>query len=143
MKFELIIDSNCEEKIIAQVHSASDLTMRIENLVLSYCGADEINVSGDYELLRIKYSDISYISIIDRKLFVYDKDGKEYRANGTLSDIEKKLPNYFMRINKSTIANERYISSYRTTYSGGIDAHFKCGRREYVSRRCFAEIKRR
>ena len=28
-------------------------------------------------------------------------------------------------------------------FSGGVDAVFRCGYREYVSRRCFAEIRRR
>jgi len=29
------------------------------------------------------------------------------------------------------------------TYSGAVDAVFKCGYRDYVSRRCLAQIKRR
>ena len=143
MKFKLIIDKDCDEEIIAKVHSASELTSEIENLVLSYHGDDEILVQGDYELLRLKYAEVECISIIDRKLFVVDFKGQKYRASGTLSDIEKHLPSYFIRINKSTLANERRISCFKTTFSGGVDALFKCGYKEYVSRRCFAEIKRR
>lgn len=143
MKFKLIIDRECEEEIIAKVHSASELTRKIENIVLSYCGEDEIAVYGDYEILKCKYTDIECITIIDRKLFVIDTKGNKYRAGGSLSDIESKLPSYFIRINKSSIANERRIACFKTTFSGGVDAVFKCGYKEYVSRRCFAEIKRR
>lgn len=143
MKFKLIIDSEIEEEIIARVHSANDLTSKIENLVLSYNGNDEMVVQGDYQLLRLKYSEIECISVIDRKLFVIDARGGKYRASGTLSDIEKHLPTYFIRINKSTLANERRISCFKTTFSGGVDALFKCGHKDYVSRRCFGEIKRR
>ncbi len=143
MKFKLIIDAECEEEIVAKVHSASELTSEIENLVLSYSGEDEIIVHGDYELLRIKYADVECITVIDRKVFVIDKNGEKYRTSGTLCDIEKDLPTYFIRINKSTIANERKISRLKTTFSGGVDAIFKCGHKDYVSRRCFAEIKRR
>jgi len=143
MKFKLVIDEKCEEKIVAKVHSANDLTAKIEDLVLSYVGNDEITVHGDYELLTLKFADIECITVIDRKVFVIDRLGRSLRTSGTLSDIEKALPSYFIRINKSTLANERKISCFKTTFSGGVDAIFKCGYKDYVSRRCFAEIKRR
>ena len=143
MKFKLIIDVEHEEEIIAKVHSASELTAKIENLVLTYSGDDELIVQGDDELMRLKYNDIECITIIDRKLYVIDTGGKKYRTGGTLGDIEKGLPSYFIRINKSTVANEMRISCFKTSFSGGVDALFKCGYKEYVSRRCFAEIKRR
>ena len=143
MKFKLIIDKECEEEIVAKVHSASELTKKIEDLVLSYHGEDGIVVHSDYELVTLKFADIECITIIDRKLFVIDKDANKYRMSGTLSDIEAVLPTYFIRINKSTMANERRLSCFKTTFSGGVDAIFKCGYKDYVSRRCFAEIKRR
>ena len=143
MKFKLIIDKECNEEIVAKVRSASELTKKIEDLVLSYHGEDEIVVQGDYELVALKYADIECITIIDRKLFVIDKAASKYRLSGTLSDIEAVLPTYFIRINKSTLANERSLSCFKTTFSGGVDAIFKCGYKDYVSRRCFAEIKRR
>ena len=143
MKFKLIIDKECEEEIVAKVRSASELTSKIENLVMDYSGDDAIFAHGDYELIKLKYAEIECISVIDRKLFVIDFKGQKYRASGTLSEIERRLPSYFIRINKSTLANERRISCFKNTFSGGVDALFKCGYREYVSRRCFAEIKRR
>ena len=143
MKFRLIIDENCDEEVVAKVRSASELTAKIEDIVLSYIGDDELTVHGDYELLTLKFSEIECITMIDRKVFVIDSKANQYRTSGTLSDIEKALPSYFIRINKSTIANERKISCYKTTFSGGVDAVFKCGHKDYVSRRCFAEIKRR
>lgn len=143
MKFKLVIEKEGEEEIIAKVYSASELTKKIENLVLSYSGCDEIIVQGDYELLRLKFEDIECITVDDRKLFVIDGKGQKYRTAGNLSEIEGRMPSYFIRINKSCIANERKISCYKTTFSGGVDAIFKCGYRDYVSRRCFAEIKRR
>ena len=143
MKFKLIIDKDCEEEIVAKVHSANDFTRKIEDLIFSYVGSDYLTVQGDYELLTIKFADIECITVIDRKLYVIDRRGEKYRTSGTLSEIEKMLPSYFIRINKSSIANERKISCFKTTFSGGVDAVFNSGYKEYVSRRCFAEIKRR
>jgi len=143
MKFKLIIDKDCEEEIVAKVHSANDFTRKIEDLVLSYVGENELQVQGDYELLTLDFYDIECITVVDRKLYVIDGRNNKYRTGGTLSELEERLPTYFIRINKSCIANERKISCFKTSFSGGVDAIFKCGYKEYVSRRCFAEIKRR
>ena len=143
MKFTLEINKDAEEEIIAKVHSASKLTSDIENLILSYNGEDEIIVQGDYELKRLAISEIDCITVIDRRVYVVDSRAQKYRTGGSLTEMEELLPNYFIRINKSTIANERRISCYKTTFSGGVDAIFRSGYRDYVSRRCFAEIKRR
>ena len=143
MKFTLVINKEDEEEIIAKVHSASKLTSDIENLILSYNGEDEIIVQGDYELKRLAISEIDCITVIDRRVYVVDSRAQKYRTGGSLTEMEDLLPNYFIRINKSTIANERRISCYKTTFSGGVDAIFRSGYRDYVSRRCFAEIKRR
>ena len=139
----MIIDEKIEEEIVAKVHSANDLTRKIEDLVISYTGNNEITVHGDYEILTLKFTEIECITMIDRKVWIIDNAGNKYWTTGTLSDIEKALPSYFIRINKSSIANERKISCFKTSFSGAVDAVFKCGYKDYVSRRCFAEIKRR
>lgn len=143
MKFRLIIDKEKDEEVVMTSHSANDFTAKIENLVLSYNGNDEISVMGEDDVLNIKFSEIECITIIDRKLYAIDSNREKYRINQKLCDIEEKLPEYFIRINKSAIANERKISSFKAGFSGAVDAVFKCGYRDYVSRRCLAIIKRR
>ena len=143
MKFKIIIDKDCEEEIVAKVHYASDLTRNIDNLVVSYTGNNELCVQGDCEIKWIRYEEIECITIIDRRLFVIDFFGTKYRISGTLSEIEEKLPSYFIRINKSTLVNEKRIACFKTTFSGAVDALLKSGFKDYVSRRCFAKIKRR
>lgn len=143
MKFRLIVDKEKDEEVVVVTHSANDFTAKIENLVLSYNGSDEIPVFGDDEITSLKYSSIECITIIDRKLYAIDKNANKYRINQKLCDIEERLPDYFIRINKSSIANERRILSFKAGFSGSVDAVFKCGYKDYVSRRCFSMIKRR
>lgn len=81
--------------------------------------------------------------ILDRKVIAMDPHGKRYRIQDRLRDLEGILPSYFIRINKSTLANEHRIVRFDAAFSGGVDAVFQCGYREYVSRRCFAQIRRR
>ena len=143
MKYKLIIDRNAEEEIVATVRSKSALTDAIENLVNSYTGEDNVTVRSGDEVILLKYSDIECITLIDRKLYAVDGNGEKHRISGTLSDVEKNLPSYFVRINKSAIANENSVLKFKTVYNGAVDVLFKCGYKEYVSRRCFSEIKRR
>ena len=143
MKYKLIIDKNVEEEIIAIVHAPSDLTQQIENLVCSFFGADFIMGYRDDEMRKLAFGEIECITILDRKVIAIDTKGIQYRIQDRLRDLEEVLPSYFIRINKSTLANEHRILRFDAVFSGGVDAIFQCGYREYVSRRCFAEIKRR
>ena len=143
MKYKIVIDKNADEEIIAIVHTPSSLTQQIEDLVCSYSGAESIMGYNDDEMRKLEFSEIECITIIDRKVIAIDTDGNHYSIKDRLRDLEDILPSYFIRINKSTLANEHRIQKFDAVFSGGVDAVFWCGYREYVSRRCFAEIKRR
>ena len=143
MKYKLIIDKNADEEIIAIVHAPSSLTQQIEDLVCGYSGVDSIMGYKDDEMRRLEFPEIECVTIIDRKVIAIDTKGSHYRIQDRLRDLEEALPSYFIRINKSTLANEHCITRFDAVFSGGVDAVFRCGYREYVSRRCFAEIKRR
>ena len=143
MKYRLIIDKEAEEEIIAIVHAPSSLTRQIEDLVCGYSGADSITGYRDEGLRRLSFSEIECITVLGRKVIAIDTKGDHYRVQERLRELEHVLPSYFIRINKSTLANEHRIERFDAAFSGGVDAVFRCGCREYVSRRCFAEIKRR
>ena len=143
MKYRLILDKNAEEEIIAVVHAPSALTAQIEDLVRSNSGIDSLTGYRDDELRRLAFSDIECITILQRKVMAIDARGHPYRIQERLRDLEEILPSYFIRINKSTLANEQRIARFDAVFNGGVDAVFQCGYREYVSRRCFAQIRRR
>jgi len=143
MKYKLIIDKKVEEEIIAIVHAPSSLTEQIENLVCIYSGADSVMGYRDDEMRKLAFQEIECITILDRKVIAIDTTGNHYRIQERLRDLEEVMPSYFIRINKSTLANEHRIVRFDAVFSGGVDAVFQCGYREYVSRRCFAEIRRR
>lgn len=143
MKYKIVIDKDAEEEIVAVVHAPSALTEQIENLVCSFSGRDSILGYREDEMRRLAFSEIECITIQDRKVVAIDGSGSHYRIQDRLRDLERILPSYFIRINKSTLANEHRIDRFDAAFSGGVDAVFQCGYREYVSRRCFAEIRRR
>lgn len=143
MKYKLIIDKDAEEEIVAVVHAPSSLTQQIENLVCSYSGADFLMGYREDETRKLAFSEIGCITVLDRKVIAIDLRGNRYRLQERLRDLETVLPSYFIRINKSSLANEHCIARFDAVFSGGVDAVFRCGYREYVSRRCFSEIRRR
>ena len=143
MKYTLILDKTAEEAVTVTAHAPSSLTQQIEDLVCQFSGSDTIVGHRDGEMRRLSFSEIECITVLDRKVMAVDTDGRRYRVQDTLRDLESILPTYFIRINKSTLANEHRILRFDAAFNGGVDAVFRCGYREYVSRRCFAEIRRR
>ena len=143
MKFTLIIDKEKDEEVVATVHERSVLTDEIEALVMKYAGADRIPAYRDDDMKMLAFSNIECITVLDGKTYAIDTKNQRYRLRQRLYELEAQLPSSFIRINTSTLANENRLDRFAVTYSGGVDAVFQCGYREYVSRRCFAEIRRR
>lgn len=143
MKFTLNIDKTKEEEVVVTAHERSDLTAKIEELVLRSSSTDKLPVYTEDDMKMLPFAQIECITVDDGKTFAIDTKGRRYRIRLRLYEVEAMLPGYFIRINKSAVANENRIERFTAAYSGAVDAVFKCGYREYVSRRCFAEIKRR
>ena len=143
MKYKLIIDKHAEEGVVVTARGPSALTRQIEDLVRSFSGADSIMGYREDEMRKLAFQEIECITILDRKVVAIDTRGSHYRLQDRLRDLEVVLPSYFIRINKSALANEHRIARFDAAFNGGVDAVFQCGYREYVSRRCFAEIRRR
>ena len=143
MKYKLMIDKNADEEVVVTAHKPSLLTQEIENLVRNFSGADFIMGYRDEEMRKLAFGEIECITVLERRVIAIDTCGCQYRVQDRLRDLENILPSYFIRINKSSLANEHRILRFDAVFSGGVDAVFQCGYREYVSRRCFAEIRRR
>lgn len=143
MRFKLIIDGTAEETVSVVAHRRSSLTDELESVVRSYSGENEISAYAYGEMRTLDFSNIECISVSGGKCEVIDSEFKVYTVRERLYEIEQRLPQCFIRINKSAIANERAIERFNTDFSGGVTVQFKCGHSDYVSRRCFAEIKRR
>lgn len=143
MRFKLFIDEAAEETVSVVAHRRSRLTDELESVVRSYSGENEISAYADGEMRTLDFLNIECISVSGGKCEVIDSEGRAYTVRDRLYEIEQRLPQFFIRINKSAIANERAIERFNTDLSGGVTVNFKCGYSDYVSRRCFAEIKRR
>ena len=140
MKFQLFIEKEAEEEVRATVHEKSEFTAKLEDLVLQYNGADRLPAWGEDEMKLLPLRDIECIAALEGKVFAVDRTGTRYRLRYRLRELEDILPQNFIRINKSAIANRDRIEKLTAAFSGSVDAVFKCGWRDYVSRRCLTEI---
>ncbi len=141
MKFKLIIDKEKDEEVVITAHSRTALIDEIEALISKH--SDRIPGYTEDDIKMLSVSEIACITVLDGKTYAIDRQNRRYRLKARLYELEQQLPASFIRINKSALANETCLDRFRVTYAGSVDAVFKCGYTEYVSRRCFAQIKRR
>lgn len=143
MRFNLILDPGAEESVTVIAHRRSDFTDRLEALVQRQAGLVQIAAYSEDGMTPLRIADIECITIEDGKTYAIDNVAKRYRLRYRLYELEELLPPFFIRINKSALANENRLERFTASFSGAVDAWFRCGYKEYVSRRCFKEIKRR
>lgn len=141
MKFKLIIDKEKDEEVVATVHGRTALIDEIEALISKHTDRIPAYTQDDIKMLSV--SEIECVTVLDGKTYAIDSKNCRYRLKQRLYELEAQLPASFIRINKSTLANESALDRFTVTVAGSVDAVFKCGYTEYVSRRCFAQIKRR
>ena len=144
MKFRLKIDQNTDEEIIARVHRKSRLTDEIERLVREDKGDTKITVYSEENDLIVEkdYNDIESVFVNGGKTTVVDLKGEMFVVRLKLYEAEEIFPECFIRINKSAIANKNRIARFEANFNGSVDVIFQSGYSDYVSRRCFADIKR-
>ena len=141
MKFRLIIDCEKEEELVATVHGRTALIDEIESLISNHTG--RIPGYGEEDIKMLSFSEIECITVLEGKTYAIDSKNRRYRLKQRLYELEAMLPASFIRINKSALANKNALDRFAVTIAGSVDAVFQSGYREYVSRRCFAQIKRR
>lgn len=143
MRFQLRIDPEKEERVLVSAHRRSALVDQIEALVTGNAGEDQLAAYSEDDMRMLAFSEIELIYAEDGKTLALDREGTPWRLRQRLYEMEEMLPDYFVRLSKSAIANQRSIVRFNAGFSGAVDACLRCGRKESVSRRCFAEIKRR
>lgn len=143
MNFKIFINKEKEEEIVATVHKRTKLIDEIEALVVNEDTANEIVGYDEDGIVILKLENIEAFYIENSKTYAVCTDKKRYRVKSALYELEKILPSNFKKLNKSNLANMKHIVRFKTLLNGAVDAEFKSGFTDYISRRCFAELKRR
>ncbi len=143
MIFRLNLDPKCEEEVIANVHERTPVIDEIEKIVTRENTGDQLTGYLEDEIRILKTEEIECFFVEDEKIYALCSDRKKYVVRKRLYELENILPSDFIKINKSAIANSKKIARFKVLLSGAVDAEFSSGYTECISRRCFAEVKRR
>lgn len=140
MKCETIINKNCEEKVVIYAKEKSRLVKAIEQFVEE----NSIGLTGykNKEIISLSSSDIYCITVTDNKVYAICENDK-FLLKSRLYMIEGELPESFVKINQSCIANINKIDKFDTSISGTLKIRFKNGYTDYVSRRQLKNVKER
>lgn len=74
---------------------------------------------GD-KILLIKLNEIVHIEAEDKYVFLHTVDGNKHLTDFTLSNLEEKLPEEFIRIHRSNIINTEFIKEIRKGFNGAL-----------------------
>lgn len=71
---------------------------------------------GD-KIIIVKLDDVIFFKAEDKYVLIYTKQGDQHLITQSLSQLEQKIPDYFLRINRSAIINENEISEIRKGFN--------------------------
>ena len=141
MKYTIIIDKNREEEVIVYAKEKSLLTDEIERL-LKENRLELIGYDKNGEGVKLTADEVYCFTVEDNKIFAITEKDK-LRIKNRLYQLEEFLPEYFVKINQSCVANIRKIARFDTSVSGTLLIKFKNGYKDYVSRRQMKAVKER
>ena len=139
VNLEKVSSKDEEQAVIKAVEITDEIKGAIELLEGESKG---FAVSRDGQTYIIKASAVYYIESVDKKTFVYTKQGC-YDCKYRLYELEVMLGGYFMRCSKSMIINLRKVKNVKSQMSGRIDATLLNDEVVIISRGYVKEVKRR
>ena len=101
-----------------------------------------IAVLKDNATYRCKMNAIYYIESVDKRTFVYTKEGC-FESKNRLYELEDILNGYFARCSKAMIVNLRKLRKVEPEFSGRMMAELLNGEKIVISRGYVKDIKRR
>ena len=140
MKYNLIIEPEREEEVIVYAHKRSELTDRIEAVVISE--NEELIGYTEQGVIRLDLSDVYAFTVEDSKVYALTEREK-MALKLRLYQLEERFPYEFLKINQSCLVNVKMIKRFDSSIGGSLMVELKNGYRDYVSRRQLKAVKER
>lgn len=140
MKFTVIITNERDEEVVIYAREKTKLIEDIENLIRD--NAFELIGYSGYEAVNLRTDEVVCFLVEEGKVYAIT-DKNRFRLKSRLYQLEETLPENFVKINQSCIANIKKIERFDTSVSGTLLIKFKNGYKDYVSRRQMKAVKER
>ena len=140
MKCTLIITDEHQEEVVIYARERTKLTDDIEALVIG--SVPELIGYKENQTVKLSSDSVYCFTVEDNKVYALT-DSEKLQIKLRLYQLEEILPDTFVKINQSCIANIRKIERFDTSISGTLVINFKNGYKDYVSRRQMKVVKER
>lgn len=104
--------------------------------------SNQLLAYDDKDVITLSLDKIVLITSIDNKTYAICTNKKQYQIKKRIYQLVEELPKYFWRVNKSSIVNRYQISRFEEIQTASVNIIMKNGLTDYVSRRCFAKIRK-
>lgn len=140
MKCEVIIDPAAEEKAVIYAREHNEQLEKLKKLI-EETGTELVGY-GNGEIKILNPADICCVTVLDGKVYaVCEKEN--FVLKQRLYEVEAMLPETFVKVNQSCLANLRKVERFDASVSGTLMLRFRNGYTDYVSRRQLKFIKER
>ncbi len=110
-------------KKLQQLEPQAEHSLPLELLIKQLAPKKELKTLtvkiGD-RIILVKIADIAFIDAEEKYVFLHTVDGNRYLTDVTLAALELKLPDQFVRINRSTILHAEQIAEIRRNFNGAF-----------------------
>lgn len=139
VRFEQVDTREQEQALIRATERTEDIINAID---LLENGSGGLKVTRDGNTYLCKLTQVYYIESVDKRTWVYTRDGC-FESRDRLYELEEKLGMYYVRVSKSMIVNLRKIRNVSAQTGARMIAELLNGEKVIISRGYAGEIKRR
>lgn len=139
VRFEQVDTKEQEQALIRATEKNADILNAID---LLENGSGGLTVTREGNTYLCKLTQVYYIESVDKRTWVYTRDGC-FESRERLYELEEKLGLYYVRISKSMIVNLRKIRNVSAQTGARMIAELLNGEKVVISRSYTGEIKRR
>lgn len=136
------LDINQKYKQTAITIQAPEMTEEISKLTNFIDQTTHtISVQKDDEQIILNLFEIMYIENVERKTFIYTEEDM-YETTRPLYDLQEKLESFdFIRVNKQTLINPRYIFSVKALFNSRFELSMTSEEKLIVTRHYLKQFK--
>ena len=140
MRCELVIDPNCEERVVVCTRQENDLTRAVQRLVQEH--TTRLVGYRDGEIVPLTPTQIVCVTVEGDRVYARCH-GETLQMKQRLYVLEELLADGFVKLNQSCLANVSEVERFDASVSGTLKVKFKNGHTDYVSRRQLKQVKER
>ena len=135
MKLKIEISNSAEEEIVIRCNEQNERINRIARVIQNLINEDaEMVLTLGETQYFVPYKKILFFEMQNGKITAHTKD-KMFYSEGTLTNLEKNLPTYFVRGGKSCIINAQQVSGLAHNLTGPSKVYFNnCDKIAFTSR---------